>query len=618
MRRLIVAGALALLPMLPPQAAGAQERQGSRRDAGALNERTLPREVRDEVVRLYNASGTLRANGRLDIPEERTVHEDVAVLGGPLTVSGTIRGRVVVINADLILRPTARIDGDVLVVGGVVEGRRDAYLGGELRIYRQVLRDYREDGDRIVVERERDDRAAADEDRDDDDDDRWRNNRRRRYFRSWSRSELKLVTARTYNRVEGLPVLFGPRIRTSVGGLRTSAELFGVFRTGDDLKWTSENIGHSARAEIRLGRGAGLAVGGHLFDLVEGVEEWHLTDAEVGLASFFLHRDYRDYFNRHGGAAFARLLLADEVSLTGSFSDQRWGSRRTLDPWTLFRNNNGWRINPAMDEGRFHIANGTLQIDTRNDPDDPWSGWYIVADYEHGTGRVEKFGERSSVFGTGAIGLQPSQALPQRLQYNRGFLDLRRYNRLAPNTQLNFRIVAGGWLSGDSLPLQRRFSVGGPGSLPGYDFRETPIGAGVDYFQCSRTPAAGEVRSTAPGAPAECDRMAMAQAEYRGDLNFDFNLFGDDDDEDDEDWRFRVDTDAQWVVFADAGRGWRVGPQGVSGDGRFAKDEFPALRTFRTDIGLGLQTDVIGFYVAKSVSDSEEPANFFVRVRKRF
>ena len=608
MRRLIVAGAvLALLPAL--EAVGAQQRSGGRRDGGSLNERTLPREVRDEVVQMYNASGTLRVNGRLDIPEDRTVDEDVAVLGGPLTVAGTIRGRVVVINADLILRPSARIDGDVLVVGGVVEGRRDAYLGGELRIYRQVLREYREEGDRIVVERQRDDRT----DEGDDDDDRWRNNRRRRYMRNWTRSELKLVTARTYNRVEGLPILFGPRFRTNLSGLRTTTELFGVFRTGDDLRWTSDNVGHSARVEMRVGRGAGFSFGGHLFDLVEGVEEWHLTDAEVGLASFFLHRDYRDYFNRHGGSAFARLLLADEVSLTGSFSQQSWHSRQTLDPWTLFRNEQGWRENPTMDEGRFHIANGTLQIDTRNDRDDPWSGWYIVADYEHGTGVVDRFGARSG----SALDPFPqpySLATPPRIQYDRGFLDLRLYNRLAPNTQLNFRIVAGGWLHGDSLPLQRKFSVGGPGTLPGYDFRRPPLN-GTDSFLCS-TKVDGTDQSAAPGLPAECDRVALAQAEYRGDLNFDFNLFGSDDD-DEDDWRFRVDTDAQWVVFADAGRGWRVGPTGGD-DVHFTKKEFPSLETFHTDVGIGLQTDVIGFYVAKSVSDSKEPANFFVRVRKRF
>ena len=31
--------------------------------------------------------------------------------------------------------------------------------------------------------------------------------------------------------------------------------------------------------------------------------------------------------------------------------------------------------------------------------------------------------------------------------------------------------LLGGWLGGDELPLQRRLSVGGSGTLPGFDFR---------------------------------------------------------------------------------------------------------------------------------------------------
>ena len=45
---------------------------------------------------------------------------------------------------------------------------------------------------------------------------------------------------------------------------------------------------------------------------------------------------------------------------------------------------------------------------------------------------------------------------------------------------------------------------------------------------------------------------------------------------------------------------------------------FPALSTFRTDVGVGIDFAPVGFYVAKSVSDAKEPANFLVRVRKRF
>src|SRR5205085_1039193 len=103
--------------------------------------------------------------------------------------------------------------------------------------------------------------------------------------------------------------------------------------------------------------------------------------------------------------------------------------------------------------------------------------------------------------------------------YTRGFLDLRRYNRLSPQGQVNIRLVTGGWLNGDALPLQRRLSVEGPGATPGFDFR-SPRG-GVDVGTC------GSGGSLA-GTPAQCERIALAQIEYRGDLAFDFNGNWDD------------------------------------------------------------------------------------------
>ena len=70
------------------------------------------------------------------------------------------------------------------------------------------------------------------------------------------------------------------------------------------------------------------------------------------------------------------------MDLTASLSDERWRARSLVDPFTLFRNSEGWRPNPPMDQGRLHIANGTLRIDTRDNDANPWSGWYLVADYE--------------------------------------------------------------------------------------------------------------------------------------------------------------------------------------------------------------------------------------------
>jgi len=565
--------------VLPCTALDAQ--QPTARDT-VLEPRLLPADVEREVTDAFNGPNTVRATGAYDVDAGRVVSGDMAVLNGPLTIAGRVTGRVVAINSDVILQPGARVEGQILVVGGDVDGKEGAFIGGDVRTYRQRLT-YRQEGDRLIAS------GSSEEDA------RWW--KRHQKWHSHSYSDLHLISTRTYNRVEGLPILIGPSFGRRSGQTRFELDALGVFRTGDDLQWNSQTVGHSLKAELSYGHSANVAIGGKLFDVVDPVEQWQLSDVEVGLASFFLHRDFRDYYNRHGGSAYVRLALNRSVSLTGSLSDERWALRETFDPFTLFRNGQDWRPNPSMDEGLFHVTNATLRIDTRSDEEYPRSGWDITADYEYGAGNTTAFGPTSP-------GVR-DPSLDGATNYARAFLDLRRYNRVSPEGQLNLRMVAAGWLNGDELPLQRRFSVGGPGSIDGYPFRRT--GEGDDVRQCS------DGVNIPLGMPAQCERMVLFQAEYRGDLWL--SMFGDwqfTDSWRHGGWRHR----AQWVVFTDAGRGWLVGNR--VGDLQYPTDQLPRLSTFKTDIGVGFDAGLIGLFVAKSVSDSKEPPNFFVRVGKRF
>ena len=591
MRRRNLVAAVAMLPVCAALAA-AQERVSS---DTSFERRGLPRDVAREAAALFNSTATLRSTSSLSIEEGREVVGDVAVLNGPLTIGGRIRGRVIALNSDVILRPSARIDGDLLVVGGEVDGRDAARIDGEIRIYRQTLR-YRQEGDYIVAERD----STVEEG-----EPWWRRLERRRADRSWSK--LQIATAGAYNRTEGLPINLGPQVNRTTTWGSTRLDAYAIVRTASSFQSSHNDVGHNARAEIRIGRLAGFAFGGRLFNEVDGVETWQLSDLETGLASFLAHRDYRDYFQRHGGSVSMSLFAWRDLSITGSFSDERWLTRRDFDPYTLFRNQAHWRPNPAVDEGRMHVATGDLTIDTRNDDENPWSGWFIEADWERGVGTLA----RAAVATGGGVTFTP----PTHTDYARGFLDLRRYNRLSPDAQLNLRVVLGGWLNGDRLPLERRLSVDGPGAMPGFGFRTLSADV-VDVGTCNTGTAF-------PGQPALCDRMALAQVEYRGDLHFDFG----------EDWWWNDEadvpgkaahrshthhfrSDGTWVVFADAGRGWLVGPP--DGALTYERDKFPSFSTFRTDIGAGLNFGGVGFYVAKAMSKSNEAARFFLRLRHRF
>lgn len=537
----------------------------------------LPRDVAREATRLFNETAALRSTGRIEIDEDRVVDGDLAVLNGPVLISGRVRGRVLAINSDVILRSTARIDGDLLVVGGEVEGRHAAYVGGEIRIYRQQLQYVRE-GERITEERA----TLSDE---------------TGWWRRWERthrrsgSKLQVATAGAYNRVEGLPINLGPQLFQNAYWGSARLDAYAVLRTETSFGGAEDDVGHNVNAELRLGRRGGLLLGGRMFNVIESTENWQLTNLEAGLSAFVMRRDYRDYYERHGGRVTAGLFVRPGADISASYGDERWRSRPTESPWSLFRGRGVWRANPAFDEGRMHLLNSTLRVDTRNDNDNPWSGWYVLGDVEHGWGKITQYAPRADPAG---------QFAGSPIQYARGFLDLRRYNRVSPDAQLNFRIVAGGWLNGDPLPLQRRFAVDGPGALPGYDFR-TP--SSLNVLTCT---TGGFVS----GSPGQCDRMALAQVEYRGDLHFD--LFTDWTD----DHYMSSHTNGVWVFFADAGRGWLVGTPGDTLS--YQRDELPPLSTFRTDLGIGLDFDVVGLYVAKAMSGAREPANFFVRIRHRF
>jgi hypothetical protein len=600
MPRFLAACALVAAVVLTATTAAAQERpRAARRDT--TSGPSLPADVTREVVELYNAAATTRVAGPLSVPAGRTITGDVAVLGGPATVAGHVTGRLLAINADVVFERGARVDGDVIVVGGVVDGRGQATLGGDLTIHRQVLY-YRRDGERLIADAPAEEGAS-----------RWWPRRRSDERGRWA--EVSLSSTGTYNRVEGLPIQAGVTLTAPpIGVTRTKLDALAIIRTAGGFDLDSGSIGHILRLETQVGRGRGLRVGGRLFDEIAPVESWKLGDGEVGLASFFLHRDFRDYYSRHGGSAYVSLFAGEHAAVTLSFSDERWASRAARDPWTLFRNSSGWRPNPRMDDARMHVASATVRVDTRNDEATPWAGWYLDLELERGRGDVTTFGALSADVSpnfppTPLPGAR--DLLPGKRGYTRGFLDVRRYNRLSPEAQLNLRLATGGWLGGDALPLQRRFAVTGPGALPGFDFRR-PTALSTDVGQCT-------VLGLQPaGTPAQCERFALAQVEFRGALHVGLP-FGDSLWE-----RVAVHTAVNWVLFADAGRGWLIGD--AYEDLVYRAGQLPRASSFLADVGGGIDfgsggvADVVSFgvYVGKSVTRPGQPANVFVRVRRRF
>jgi hypothetical protein len=400
------------------------------------------------------------------------------------------------------------------------------------------------------------------------------------------RTTLLLTSGGTYNRIEGLPIVFGPSfdLRTSRrSSLRL--DLRGTLRTAGSESRLSD-FGYDARGEFRYGR---FGIAGRVYSELAAIEDHPLSLSEVGWSSFLLQRDYRDYYDRrgYGGSLWAQPTRSLRLEVSRRRDEER--SVRATDPWSLFRNSDRWRPNPPIDDGHYITTAAQFEFDTRNERYLPSTGWLIRARYEHSsTGDVAPVELPRLV--------RPEVPLGRRYAFDRLLLDLRRYSRLTPSLRVNGRLRAEGWVDGDRLPVQRRVSLGGPDLLPGYDFRA---------FTCA--PRDFED----PSDLALCDRVITAQVEVRTRLGL--NLGFRTGARGTSGRRFIGIEEADLVLLADAGKGWLAG----GGPGQVREDRLPSFDEWKVDVGLGLDAGEIGAYIAKGISEGES-VKFLVRLQRRF
>lgn len=535
-----------------------------------------PPEVIAELIGFYNDTATTRVQGDVTLPAGSQFEGSLAVHRGALRIAGRVHGPIAVANGTLYLLPGASIQGEILVVGGrLIRSEQVEHLGGE-RVYWDAAPVIRgTDGLLALRERRRplSDLATA----------------RTTFQVGRIRTTLSLATAGTYNRIEGLPILFGPLFELHpTARTVVRIDLRGILRTAgsaDDLS----DFGYVFRADYRFLGKTEFGVGVRIYSEVDPIEDHPLPGSELGWSAFLLQRDYRDYFEREGieGVAYVKPHPAWRFEVSTRRDAER--SVRATDPWSLFRNSDRWRRNPLIDDGHYFTTGFSVAYDTRNDRDEPTNGWMIKAGFEHST---------SDDIAPVALPLVVRPEPPTGGGYatDRLSLDIRRYSRLTPSLQVNARVLANGWVAGDRLPVQRRFSLGGPDILPGFGFRS---------FACAPR------GFTDPALPALCDRMIAAQVEVRTRLGLDLGYRPGG--EGSRPGRFIGIEEADLVIFSDAGKAWLAG----GGPGQVPVNRFPVLGEWAADVGMGLDAGLIAAYLAKSVTE-REPVRFVVRLQRRF
>ncbi len=528
------------------------------------------------MVRFLNDPSTLRLPGGARVPGGTVVEGNVAVLGGGIQLAGRIRGDLLVVNGDLRMEPGAHVEGIARIVGGRLLSGEASWAEDGVEIYQASLR-YRLRDDRVEVE---DYPGVA---------------LPRILSGTWgpARVRLTLRAAGTYNRVEGLPVSLGPVVEA---GSRNPfhLEAFGIWRSVDGLDLERRNLGYVVRGEQALGGSGELFLSLSAHSVVRPVETRGLSDAESSLATFLLRRDFLDHLEATGWSASLALRPVDRpLEIRMEYREEDHEAPRLRDPWTLRDRERAWRPLALMGEGPLRTLSVHSTLDTRDDIRDPSSGWWIQGRLRRAVGGDLRTPALDGV--GGATGLASSEVLPLALD---GTLDLRRYNRLGPDSRLNLRLLATGSLDGNPLPPQHQVALGGEGSLPGHPAFAVDCGARSGSYLRD-----GEEIFPFYG----CDRALLGQVEYHGFLPFSWSPGSGDGD---WEWDALLELRPAWTLFLNAGRGWAV-----QEERRLAPAEDDPLRT---DVGLGLHVGPVGLYWAYPLNQRDRGLNFFVRLQHRF
>lgn len=536
----------------------------------------LPPDVLAELLATWNDSATVRLPGGLVVPSGASLGGPIASFRGTLRVAGEVTGRLTVINGDLVIMPGGVVHGDVLVAGGRMTVANGGIHDGEARVFWDAAPVVRQsDGGLAIRERRRQIGDLAAE---------------RTFQTGHIRTTIRLTTTQTYNRIEGLGLVFGPAFEWRQSkSLVATLDLRGILRTAPDPSPFRRDLGWLLRTDWRINGVRGFGFGARAYSVIAGIEEHTLPRDEIGWNAFLFQRDNRDYFSSEGGAGSAYVYLSRRLRLDGSVRYEKQGSVRANDPWSLFRNQSRWRPNPLIDDGHFTSLGLNLEFDSRNARSAPSSGWWLRGSLEHTTS-----GDVAPVSLPGTI----REPLPTSgYGFSRFTLDARRYNRLSPDAQFNTRIWAAGWLAGDPLPLQRRLSLGGLDLLPGYAFRAI---------------ACAPAGFSDPSTPALCDRVLITQAEFRHRLKLRAGYTIRDPQHKELD-RFLGIEDPDLVVFGDAGSAWLAG----EGPGRVPSDRIRALSEWKADAGVGVDAGGVAVYLVKALTDGE-PLRVYLRLERRF
>lgn len=460
--------------LLPVQQGHAQE----------IKEDTIPAQYEALVSAVGNVVSVLKEiSEQLDaevISDQARVINERLILGGPAT--GGFHGEaeedmlamMQAVERDLIAL-LAQLDErghDMLAVEldtalGELSTALDVPLGDHIRIQKKRPHRYviRTDQDRITIHTDDDDwwdqdgrwERKARERQWSRDPDAWRDSWKSGGFDSWSGADVfgewnerwpyqtqatyRALPAVRYNRVEGL------FLGASRAPLSWSSDERGRIYGQGGYAFGMDEWQYRLGLETRMGSrqtnpNVDLKIGGSYQRSIDTDDLWKAAWGENTAAAFFFRNDFYDYYRTEGWTGYAVARLTRFAQLSAAYRSEEYLSLGRATRWSLF-GDGSFRPNPAIDEGQMNSVVLTLDGGSIRD----------LADRPRGVAfRLEA---------------EIGQGLGGDFDFARYLGDVRAYARMSQDAGLSVRL-RGGFGDG-TLPLQRTFTLGGIGSVRGYD-----------------------------------------------------------------------------------------------------------------------------------------------------
>ena len=171
-------------------------------------------------------------------------------------------------------------------------------------------------------------------------------------------------------------------------------------------------------------------------------DDWKMPWTENTLAAFFVRNDFFDYYEVQGWSVYANQPLGRRVQISAGFLSEEHRTLARETSWSLF-GDGSFRPNPPADEGLSRSVIAALDA----------GNVHSLRDRPRGTALRAEIEVAPDAFGS-------------ELTFTRLVGELRHYGRIDRTNSYALRIRGG--FATDDVPLQKTFSIGGPGSVRGY------------------------------------------------------------------------------------------------------------------------------------------------------